>query len=165
MIKEEFLTNSPEETEGLGRHVGTLLEQGTFLALRGELGGGKTCFTRGVVEAVAPESINLVASPTFAIMNHYPGRLPVYHFDFYRMRDEDDIAELGFVEYLHGEGVCIVEWSERLKNLLPADHLRITFHHAGDEQRRIVIEAWGVGPEVLLSRLLKRIRDDKISLT
>lgn len=165
MTKEDFLTNSPEETEELGRHVGALLEQGAFLALRGELGGGKTCFTRGVVEAIAPESAHLVASPTFAIMNHYPGRLPVYHFDFYRMRDEDDIAELGFMEYLNGEGVCIVEWSERLESLLPTDHLRITFHHAGDERRRIAIETRGAGPEILLSRLLKRIRNDKISLT
>ncbi|GFE61425.1 tRNA (adenosine(37)-N6)-threonylcarbamoyltransferase complex ATPase subunit type 1 TsaE [Geobacter sp. AOG2] len=165
MTKGEFLTNSPEETEGLGRYVGALLERGAFLALRGELGGGKTCFTRGVVQAVAPESAHLVASPTFAIMNHYPGRLPVYHFDFYRLRDEDDIADLGFLEYLHGEGVCIVEWSERLERLLPVDHLRITFHYTGDEQRGITIEAQGSGPEILLSRLIKRIQKDKISLT
>ena len=165
MTKEEFLTTSPEETEGLGRCLGALLERGAFLALRGELGGGKTCFTRGVVQAVAPESAHLVASPTFAIMNHYPGRLPVYHFDFYRMRGEDDIADLGFMEYLHGEGVCIVEWSERLEALLPVDHLMITFHYEGDERRRITIEAVGAGPEILLSCLLKRIRSDKISLT
>jgi len=165
MTMEEFLTNSPEETEELGRHVGALLGRGAFLALRGDLGGGKTCFTRGVVQAVAPESAHLVASPTFAIMNHYAGPLPVYHFDFYRLTGEDDIADLGFLEYLHGEGVCVVEWSERLERLLPAEYLRITFHHAGDEQRNIIIEAQGTGPEILLSRLLRRIRDDKISLT
>jgi tRNA threonylcarbamoyladenosine biosynthesis protein TsaE len=165
VIKEEFLTNSPEETEALGRHLGALLGPGAFLALRGDLGGGKTCFTRGVVQAVAPESAHLVASPTFAVMNHYPGRLPVYHFDFYRMAGEDDIADLGFAEYLHGEGVCIVEWSERLESLLPADHLRITFDYAGDERRRITLEARGPGPEILLSSLLSRIQGDKISLT
>jgi tRNA threonylcarbamoyladenosine biosynthesis protein TsaE len=165
VTKEEFLTNSPEETEELGRHLGALLGPGAFLALRGDLGGGKTCFTRGVVHAVAPESAHLVASPTFAIMNHYPGRLPVYHFDFYRMAGEDDIADLGFAEYLHGEGVCIVEWSERLESLLPADHLRITFHYAGDERRRITVETRGACPEILLSRLLKRIRNEIISLT
>jgi len=165
VTKEEFLTNSPEETEQLGRDLGALLEQGVFLALRGELGGGKTCFTRGVVQAVAPESAHLVASPTFAIMNNYPGPLPVYHFDFYRMKGEDDIADLGFLEYLHGEGVCIVEWSERLESLLPAEYVRITFSYAGDERRRIIIEARGAAPEILLSRLLTRIRSDKISLT
>lgn len=165
MITEEFLTDSPEETEELGRRVGAQLEQGAFLALLGELGGGKTCFTRGVVQAVAPESAHLVASPTFAIMNHYPGRVPVYHFDFYRMTGEDDIADLGFIEYLHGEGVCVVEWSERLESLLPIDHLRITFHYEGFERRRITIEARGTGPEIVLSRLPGRIRSDKISLT
>jgi tRNA threonylcarbamoyladenosine biosynthesis protein TsaE len=165
VTKEEFLTNSPEETEALGRHLGALLGPGDFLALRGDLGGGKTCFTRGVVQAVAPESAHLVASPTFAIMNHYPGRLPVYHFDFYRMAAEDDITDLGFMDYLYGEGVCIVEWSERLESLLPADHLRVTFHYAGDDSRRITVETRGDCPEILLSRLIKRIRGDKISLT
>jgi len=153
VTQEEFLTTSQEETEALGRRLGALLGPGDFLALRGDLGGGKTCFTRGVVQAVAPESAHLVASPTFAIMNHYPGRLPVYHFDFYRMASEDDIADLGFMDYLYGEGVCIAEWSERLENLLPADHLRITFQYAGDDRRRISVEARGAGPEILLSRL------------
>jgi tRNA threonylcarbamoyladenosine biosynthesis protein TsaE len=165
VTKAEFLTNSPEETEALGRHLGSLLGPGAFLALRGDLGGGKTCFTRGVVQAVAPESAHLVASPTFAIMNLYPGPLPVYHFDFYRMAAEYDIIDLGFMDYLYGEGVCIVEWSERLESLLPAGHLQVTFHYADDEKRRITVETRGACPEILLSRLLKRIRDDKISLT
>jgi tRNA threonylcarbamoyladenosine biosynthesis protein TsaE len=165
VTKAEFLTNSPEETEELGRQLGSLLEQGAFLALRGELGGGKTCFTRGVVLAVAPESAHLVASPTFAIMNHYPGRMPVYHFDFYRMAGEDDIVDLGFAEYLQGDGICIVEWSERLEALFPADHLRITFDYEGFERRRITLETRGAGSEILLSRLLSRIQSDKISLT
>ena len=165
MTKEEFLTNSPEETEGLGRQLGSLLGPGAFLALRGDLGGGKTCFTRGVVQAAAPESAHLVASPTFAIMNNYPGRLPVYHFDFYRMASEDDIADLGFLDYLYGEGVCIVEWSERLENLLPADHLRVTFQYAGEERRRITFESRGACHDILLSSLLKRVGSDRISLT
>ncbi|QEM68075.1 tRNA (adenosine(37)-N6)-threonylcarbamoyltransferase complex ATPase subunit type 1 TsaE [Geobacter sp. FeAm09] len=165
MIQEVFHTSSPDETEELGRQVGALLEQGAFLALRGELGGGKTCFTRGVVQAAVPESAHLVASPTFAIMNQYPGRLPIYHFDFYRMAGEADIDDLGFTEYLQGDGVCIVEWSERLEGLLPDDHLRISFHDAGDDRRRIIMEARGPSSEILLSRLLRRIQDDKISLT
>lgn len=165
MTKGEFLTNSPEETEELGRQLGSLLGPGAFLALRGDLGGGKTCFTRGVVQAVAPESARLVASPTFAIMNHYPGRLPVYHFDFYRMASEDDITDLGFTDYLYGAGVCIVEWSERLESLLPADFLLVTFHYEGPDERRIIMEARGAGPDGLLSGLLKRVRENKISLT
>ena len=80
-----LISRSPERTEGFGRLIGTLLAPGAFLALHGDLGGGKTCFTRGVVSAVAPESAGLVASPTFAIMNEYPGPVTICHFDFYRL--------------------------------------------------------------------------------
>jgi len=133
------LTNSAAETEELGRRLGSLLQAGDFLALRGELGGGKTCFTRGVVASVAPESTHLVASPTFAIMNEYPGTTPVYHFDFYRFNSADEVIELGFEEYFHGCGICVAEWSERIHDLLPADHISICFEHRDGDQRYITI--------------------------
>jgi len=158
VIREEFVTNSPEETEALGRRLGTLLQPGDFLALHGDLGGGKTCFTRGVVQALAPESAHLVASPTFAIMNQYPGSLPVYHFDFYRLATEDDIVGLGFMEYLESEGVCVVEWPERLESLLPSAYLLVSFHYDGENSRRITIEARGASPENISSRIQHRIR-------
>jgi tRNA threonylcarbamoyladenosine biosynthesis protein TsaE len=152
-MRREFVTGTAAETEELGRRTGSLLKRGAFLALCGELGGGKTCFTRGVVAAVAPESAHLAASPTFAIMNEYPGATTVYHFDFYRLTGEGDIADLGFEDYLSGEGVCIVEWPERLGRLLPPDHLWITFAHDGDDRRRIVVEAVGSGSILILERL------------
>jgi tRNA threonylcarbamoyladenosine biosynthesis protein TsaE len=154
VTRREFLTVSPVETEELGRQIGALLERGAFVALRGDLGGGKTCFTRGVVAAAAPESAHLVASPTFAIMNHYPGPVPCYHFDFYRLSGEDEILDLGLEEYLWGGGICIAEWSERLGRLLPSDHLQITFEHAGDDRRRIIVEATGAESEKLLASLV-----------
>ena len=149
---------SAERTEAIGRALGALLSKGAFLALFGDLGGGKTCFTRGVVAALAPASAHLVASPTYAIMNEYPGPLPVYHFDFYRLASADDIVELGFEEYFQSNGVCIAEWSERLGSMLPADHLSITFAHEGDDNRRIVITALGPDSLTLLNKLTDRLK-------
>ncbi len=133
--------------------MGLMLSPGSFLALRGGLGGGKTCFTRGIVSSVAPGSAHMVASPTFAIMNSYPGAVPVYHFDFYRLSGDDDIAELGFEEYFYGNGICVVEWSERLRELLPADYLAVTFEYLENEQRLITVTANGPVSSNILEQL------------
>lgn len=146
-------TRSSSETERLGQLLGSRLERGMFIALRGELGGGKTCFTRGIAAGAVPQSAHLVASPTFAIMNEYPGPPTVYHFDFYRLGSCHEIAELGFEEFFEGDGICIVEWPERLGELLPLDHLSITFEHAGDDQRTITLESFGKRHEPLLDDL------------
>lgn len=147
---------SPLETEQLGSQLGRLLPPGSFLALRGGLGGGKTCFTRGLVAGAAPDSAHLVASPTFAIMNSYPGPIPVYHFDFYRVSGDDDIAELGFEEFFYADGICIVEWSERLNELLPTDRLTLEFDYREGEQRSITISASGPGSARVLDQLSKQ---------
>lgn len=154
-------TGSPGETEALGASIGSLLQRGSFLALRGDLGGGKTCLTRGVVASLAPQSAHLVASPTYAIMNCYPGSTPVYHFDFYRLAGDDDIAELGFEEFFHGDGVCVVEWSERLAGLLPEDVLTLLFEYAGDDRRLITITSSGQKSDTVLDRLAERIGQEK----
>ena len=151
------LSRSAAQTEEIGRTLGSLLQAGSFLALFGDLGGGKTCFTRGVVAALAPGSAHLVASPTYAIMNEYPGPLPVYHFDFYRLASGEEIAELGFDDYFQDKGVCIAEWSERLGDRLPSDHLGITFEHDGDDRRRIHFEAQGPESLALLTKMMKQL--------
>lgn len=160
MIRLALVSRSPAETEELGRRFGSLLTGGTFIALQGELGSGKTCFTRGVVAAAAPASAHLVASPTFAIMNEYPASAPVYHFDFYRLASAGEIAELGFEEYFLGGGICIAEWSERLGELLPSDHLSVTLEHTGEEGRRLIFEAAGPGPEALLARFAELLETE-----
>jgi len=152
-----LISRSAARTEAIGRAVGSLLRAGSFLALYGDLGGGKTCFTRGVVAELTPGSAHLVASPTYAIMNEYPGPLPVYHFDFYRLGSGDEIAELGFDDYFDGSGVCIAEWSERLGTALPPAHLAITFIHDGGDCRRIALEARGDDYRDLLARLPERL--------
>lgn len=158
MSKLALLSRSSSETEELGQLFGSVLVRGTFVALRGDLGSGKTCFTRGVVASAAPESAHLVASPTFAIMNEYPGITPVYHFDFYRLTSGYEIAELGFEEYFMGDGICIVEWSERLDELMPSDHLSVTFEHGGEDLRRLTFEAVGPGAETVLARFAELVK-------
>lgn len=162
MIQLVIPSSAPRETEDLGRRLGAFAETGMFIALCGELGGGKTCFTRGFVSAAAPGSAHLVASPTFAIMHEYAGTPPVYHFDFYRLTSEHEIAELGFEEYFQGQGICIAEWAERLGGLLPPDHLRITFAHGGDDRRTIALAAQGAASMALLARIAEGLSKDKI---
>jgi len=157
----QIITGSSQETEQLGVCIGSLLHPGCFVALQGGLGGGKTCLTRGVVDALAPQSAHLVASPTYAIMNCYPGATPVYHFDFYRLAGDDDIAELGFEEYFSGEGVCIVEWSERLTELLPSDLLTILFEYGGDDRRVITLTSSGQKSDALLEQLEEELQNKK----
>ena len=153
-----MLSRSAAQTEKIGRTLGTFLYRGAFLALFGDLGGGKTCFTRGVVAALSPASAHLVASPTYAIMNEYPGPIPVYHFDFYRLVSGDEIEELGFDDYFQDSGVCIAEWAERLGDTLPPNHLSITFEHNGDDRRRIIFKAHGTESRSLLAKIMKQLK-------
>jgi tRNA threonylcarbamoyladenosine biosynthesis protein TsaE len=161
MSRLQIRTCSPAETEDVGFSIGRLLLPGAFVALRGDLGGGKTCFTRGAVASLAPQSAHLVASPTYAIMNCYPGNTPVYHFDFYRLVGDDDIVELGFEDFFYGDGVCIAEWSERLVELLPNDRLTLLFEYAGDEQRLITISASGQKSDNVLKQLTDMLQQQK----
>jgi tRNA threonylcarbamoyladenosine biosynthesis protein TsaE len=158
----QITTGSSWETETLGASIGALLQPGSFLALQGTLGGGKTCLTRGVVASLAPQSAHLVASPTYAIMNCYPGNTPVYHFDFYRLTGDDDVAELGFEEFFYGDGVCVVEWSERLVKLIPDDVLTLLFEYAGEDRRLITITSSGQKTDIVLERLAEKLRQQKI---
>ncbi|MDD2540017.1 MAG: tRNA (adenosine(37)-N6)-threonylcarbamoyltransferase complex ATPase subunit type 1 TsaE [Desulfuromonadaceae bacterium] len=157
----QITSGSPRETERLGNLIGSLLRSGLFLALRGDLGGGKTCLTRGVVASLAPQSVHLVASPTYAIMNCYPGDTPVYHFDFYRLTGDDDIAELGFEEYFYGDGVCVVEWSERLGELLPPDVLTLQFEYKEEKRRLITLTSSGQKSDVVLELLAEKLHQQK----
>lgn len=162
MPELQLTTGSSRETEELGACIGSLLHPGSFLALQGDLGGGKTCLTRGIVASLAPQSAHLVASPTYAIMNCYPGNTTVYHFDFYRLAGDDDIAELGFEEYFYGDGVCVVEWSERLVELLPEDIITLLFEYAGEDQRQITMTSSGQKSGSILEQLKEKLQKQKM---
>ncbi|MEW5768253.1 MAG: tRNA (adenosine(37)-N6)-threonylcarbamoyltransferase complex ATPase subunit type 1 TsaE [bacterium] len=131
----EIITHSPEETRKLGEEIGKRLERGDIISLSGELGTGKTCFAQGIGRGLGiTEGIR---SPTFIIINEYQGRLPLYHIDLYRLEGSSRIYELGYEEYLYGEGVCVIEWGEKINELLPPEHLSVNFTWMNDTQRQI----------------------------
>ncbi len=148
-----LISNSPEATEALGAALGGLLQAGDCVTLSGELGGGKTCFTRGVVRGAAPAAVDQVASPTFAILNEYPGPLPIYHYDCYRLRGGDDAIEMGLEEHLYAGGFCLIEWPERVQAILPADRLEVGFSYTGESSRTITFVPHGDRFEKLVEKL------------
>ena len=134
----EFITNSPEETEKVGAALGKILIPGTVLAYRGDLGAGKTAFTRGLARGLG--YAEPVTSPTYTIVNEYlGGRMPLFHFDMYRLASSDDLWDIGWEDYLERGGVCAVEWSENIEDALE-DAILITIHKTGENSRRIEIE-------------------------
>lgn len=134
----EFITNSPEETEAVGAAMGKLLKPGTVLAYRGDLGAGKTAFTRGLARGLGyPER---VTSPTYTIVNEYlGGRLPLFHFDMYRLASADDLWDIGWEDYLERGGVCAVEWSENVPEAMEGA-VSVTIEKLGADSRRITVE-------------------------
>ena len=134
----EFLTNSPEETEKVGAALGKILNPGTILAYRGDLGAGKTAFTRGLARGLGYDEP--VTSPTYTIVNEYlGGRLPLFHFDMYRLASSDDLWDIGWEDYLERGGICAVEWSENVDDAME-NAVWVTIHKTGETSRRIVIE-------------------------
>ena len=133
-----YTTNSPAQTEALGAALAKLLPAGTILAYRGDLGAGKTAFTRGLARGLG--CTDLVTSPTYTIVNEYlGGRLPLFHFDMYRLRSSDDLWDIGWEDYLDRNGICVVEWSENVADALE-EPLIITIEKLGEESRRITVE-------------------------
>lgn len=130
-------TFSPADTLALGRRLAERLQPGDVVALYGELGAGKTHLIKGICTAYAlPEAA--VTSPTFTLVNEYAGRaFPVYHFDAYRIKRIEEFFELGYEDYFYGDGLCLIEWPERIEPLLPEHTLRLRLSHLGGHQRRI----------------------------
>ena len=137
----QFTTNSPTQTEAIGAALGKIIEPGTVIAYRGDLGAGKTAFTRGLAKGLGCTEI--VTSPTYTIVNEYlGGRIPLFHFDMYRLRSSDDLFDIGWEDYLDRGGVCAVEWSENVDDAME-DALYITIEKLGEDARRITIEGGG----------------------
>jgi tRNA threonylcarbamoyladenosine biosynthesis protein TsaE len=140
-------------TEAFGRRLGGLLFPGAVVALVGQLGAGKTHLVRAVAEGLGLADGRVVSSPTFVLIQEYPARLPVYHFDAYRLPGEAEFAELGAHEYFEGDGVCLVEWADRVRGVLPSEHLRITLTVTGENSRRAEVEATGARYEEIVRSL------------
>lgn len=137
-----FELNSETETQQLGRALGGAAQPGLVVALVGNLGAGKTRFVQAAAGGldIPREAVN---SPTFVLIHEYEGRLPVYHFDTYRLGDIDEFLELGADEYMSGDGVCFIEWADRMEEVLPRDRLSITFEITGELTRRLTLAAGG----------------------
>ncbi len=142
-MTSEIITKSTEETERAGEELARKLDTGgifrAFIALRGEMGVGKTAFVRGFARHFG---ITGVKSPTYTVVNEYSGRVRIFHFDMYRLSDEDDLYSTGFDDYVSSEGYCISEWTENIERLVPAEAISVTLlRDANDEGgRRIIID-------------------------
>ena len=131
----EIVTGSPAETEALAQRLAAKLKGGEVLALFGGLGMGKTAFTRGLARGLGV--VDEVSSPTFALVHEYQGRLPIYHFDMYRVENWDDLYSTGFFDYLDTGAVLVIEWSENIESALPECAIRISIRRGEEDNQRI----------------------------
>ena len=136
-ISVEYCTSSEQETEALGQRLAHMLKPGMVIAFTGDLGAGKTAFTRGLARGLGVTQ--RVTSPTFTIVNEYEGgRLPLFHFDMYRLASSDELFDIGWEDYLIRGGVCAVEWSENVADALEGDCIRVDIRRADDQHRRYI---------------------------
>jgi len=135
---QQFITRSPEETEQAAAEFAKLLRPGDVVAFTGGMGMGKTCFVRGLASVLAPESG--VSSPTFSLVNEYGGKIPLYHFDMYRVTSLDDLYSTGFFDYLGTDSILVIEWSENISDALPEHTIFVNIEQMGEYDRKITIE-------------------------
>ncbi len=147
MSQKELLISSPDAMHALGVRIGGELFPGAFIALYGGLGAGKTTLTKGVAEALGIEGI---LSPTFTIVRRHKGRLPLDHFDAYRIEDPDELYAIGYEDHLASGSVIIMEWCENVPEALPQDRLEIEIIGSGQDPRRVLIRTRGSGYEGIL---------------
>ena len=152
--------DSEDATAQLGRALGGFAQPGLVVGLIGHLGAGKTRLVQSAAEGLGADRSD-VNSPTFVLIQEYEGRLPVYHFDTYRLRDEDEFLELGADEYMVGDGVCLIEWADRVADVLPRDRLTIELEMTGLESRRVRLTAGGPRSQ----RVLDAVRQQYVSST
>ncbi len=132
-----FETKNTEETIDLGKRLGAVLTKGAIIGFFGDLGSGKTTMIKGIAQGLGVK--DLVKSPSFVIVTEYQGRFPVYHIDLYRIAKTDELLEIGFEQYLYGDGVALVEWAERARDLLPTKTIKVQIEITSQNQRMITI--------------------------
>lgn len=138
---KQYESFSYDDTQVIAKEIADTLKGGEFIAMYGDLGAGKTAFVQGLAKALG--ITNHVTSPTFTIVNEYEGRLPLYHFDVYRIADPDEMYEIGYDDYIDSDGVCVVEWAELIEDLLPDRYYKLTIlkdEDKGFDYRKIILE-------------------------
>jgi tRNA threonylcarbamoyladenosine biosynthesis protein TsaE len=154
----DLKTSSPEETRRFGEALGKSLEPGAFVGLEGPLGSGKTVIVQGAARSLGYDGY--VTSPSFVIVNEYEGQMPISHVDLYRVSDPRELEEIGYREIFFGEGVALVEWSERARGLLPAERLQVVLKMARNDTREIRVTAEGEAGRRALARLRALLADE-----
>lgn len=147
-------TENAAETKALGEKIGRKLGGGEVIALSGDLGAGKTCFTQGLALGLGVDSREYVTSPSFALVKEYRGRAPLYHIDLFRILGHKEAEELGYEECFYGEGVTVVEWAEKARSLLPEEYLGIELISLGKNQRQINLHPLGQRYREILKGIL-----------
>ena len=137
---ETFQTHSPEETQAIGEQIGEMLNAGHVISLVGDLGTGKTCLTQGMARGIGIAPNEVVNSPSYTLINEYGGKIPIYHIDLYRLKHHGEIVDLGLEEYLEGDGICIIEWADRMSELLPGNRIQITITWVDESTRTIELQ-------------------------
>jgi len=132
-----LISKSAEETLEIGRIIGEQLGAGDVLALTGDLGSGKTCLTQGIARGLRVPEEYRITSPTFTLINEYPGRVRLYHMDMYRLTGPEDLADMGYEDYFYGDGVVVIEWAEKITDVLPAENLRASLRYINESSREI----------------------------
>ena len=162
MVEWSIETHSPEETKELAASLGRALEGGEVLALSGDLGAGKTCFVQGLAQGLDVGDDVYVRSPTFTLVDAYPGRRILYHYDLYRLSDVDELEAIGWRDCLDGEAVVAVEWANRLEEYLPEQRLELSIELGKEDSRRFRLRCYGdIAPT--LQRWLKRWDSREVS--
>ena len=136
----ELFSNSADTTIKIGKLIGSCLTKGTVIAYKGTLAAGKTTLTKGIAESLEIDEV--ITSPTFTLVSEYEGKLPLYHFDVYRLDTVEDFLNIGSEEMMYGDGVCAIEWSEKIESALPKDAIIIDIEILTPETRKITIKNW-----------------------
>lgn len=136
----KFISNSVEETISIGAKLGRKLKKGDCVALVGDLGSGKTVLTKGIAEGLGVKNPRYVNSPTFVIIKEYKGKLPLYHFDLYRLDRSTALDAEGYEEYFYDDGVSVIEWADKIRGLLPKKRIQVKLRMIGEDRREIVID-------------------------
>ena len=152
-MAKSFVSKSERETVRFGKRLGKVLRRGDIIALCGELGSGKTVLTKGIAQGLGVKSNKCVNSPSFVILKEHKGRLPLYHFDIYRLNDISEFLTVDYAEYFYGRGVSVIEWADKIIEILPKEFLRIDLSVKKDNERKINILPHGERYKKLLVKL------------
>lgn len=151
---KEIISRSVIDTKNFGKRLGRILRRGDIIALCGGLGSGKTVLVKGIAKGLGVKSHKYVNSPSFVILKEYKGRLPLFHFDIYRLDKLSEFSTVGYAEYFYGQGVSVIEWADKIIDILPKEFLRIDLSIQGENERKILIAPYGERYKILSEKLL-----------